>query len=84
MQRYRIEKIFIFPEFRLKRVFDDLAILQLEINSTARIQEFIQLPREKHLPWEKCFVAGWGLIDNHRTRLTLFKEVPDDFLRIFT
>jgi len=68
MQKYQIEKISIYPDFRLKGIFDDIAILQLEINSTARIQEFIQLPRERHLPWEKCFVAGWGLIDNHKTR----------------
>ena len=68
MQRFRTEKIFVFPGFQMKRVFDDLAILQLEINSTATIQEFIMLPREKNLPWERCFAAGWGLIDNQRTR----------------
>ena len=68
MQKYRIEKISIYPDFQLKGIFDDIAILQLKINGTAKVQEFIQLPREKHLPWEKCFVVGWGLIDNHKTR----------------
>ena len=71
MQKYQIEKISIYPDFQLKGIFDDIALLQLEINATARVQEFIQLPREKHLPWDKCFVAGWGLIDNHKTRFTI-------------